>query len=292
MQNNRDNIFSRVEGWRILLRIFLITLIYSVSGIIVLIPGYAYLGLILWPFMGFILAGFLNAAHDCIHCTHLQSRKANRIAGMAWCTFIFMNQTIYKLQHLTHHKHTCIEGDTESHPNLSLRSYLYSLTGLSYWRGTLMNIIRVIRGDFPKSVNTKLSKTRSKWDNFILLSWLTIALALTILFPRPLLFVYWFPLIFYPPVIILLSLPEHYGLQGIANVSENTRSVRSNAFLRFFQWNGNYHAEHHFRPNIPALRLNNFYIMRTSAPSLLEQSYFRFHLRLIQELFRGTNKKS
>jgi len=288
MQKNSNNIFKKVNGWRIFLRVFLIFLVYFFLAIVLLNPGYLYLGLILWPFMGFILAGFLNAAHDCIHNTQLRSRDANRIAATMWCTIIFVNQTMYKLQHLAHHRYTCVDGDTESHPNLTLWSYFFALTGISFWRGVFMTVMRVWKGSFPKSVNTNHDKIKAKWDNIILLIWLIIVSILTIFFPRPLLFGYWIPLIFYPPAIILLSLPEHYGLHGIANVSGNTRSVRSNAILRFFQWNGNYHAEHHFNPGIPALKLNDFYIQRISSQPLLieERSYLKFHLTLVGKLFK------
>jgi fatty acid desaturase len=70
-----------------------------------------------------------------------------------------------------------------------------------------------------------------------------------------LLVAYWLPLFLVMPAAMVLSIPEHYGLWGTPDVMRNTRTVRSNAVVRYFTWNGNYHAEHHLYPSIPFHRL-------------------------------------
>src|SRR6056297_1209114 len=58
----------------------------------------------LWPSLlvlapvfccAFILSGFLNAAHDCVHRRHFSTRSANRLAGVIWCTPLLINFTLY-----------------------------------------------------------------------------------------------------------------------------------------------------------------------------------------------------
>jgi fatty acid desaturase len=272
-------------AWRVPGRALAIVAVYAGCATLVLIPGGAYAGLLLWPFMGFVLAGFLNAAHDCVHRTHLRSKTGNRIMGTAWCTPILIDFTLYRWQHFAHHRHTGVDGDTESHTTYgSLRAYLYALSGVSHWRSTFASIVRTLRGRFPATVNTDQRRRDARLDAGVLCCWLVLVSVLTAAFPLAVLFAYWLPLLFYPAAIMLLSLPEHYGLNGVPEVEHNTRSVRSNAVVRFFQWNANFHAEHHAFPATPALNLPRLYAATVDRFDHHETSYVRFHTRVIKAL--------
>src|SRR5438105_1009878 len=59
-----------------------------------------------WPVMGLVLAGFLNAAHDCAHGTFANSKIGNRVGGILWSTPLLINFTLFKYAHLTHHRFT------------------------------------------------------------------------------------------------------------------------------------------------------------------------------------------
>ncbi|MEU3711054.1 fatty acid desaturase family protein [Streptomyces catenulae] len=238
--------------------------------------------------LGFLLAGFINAAHDCVHSSHLRSKRANRIAGAAWSTPILLNFTIYRHQHLVHHRFTGVEGDTEPEETFtSLRAYLYALSGVPFWPGLLRRIWKTWRGDFPASVHTADRRRTARQNNAVICAWLALMAALTVVFPYPLLIVYWLPLALSFPAGTFLSLPEHYGLWGVPEVSRNTRTVRSNAVVRYVVWNANYHAEHHRYPAVSSINLHRLHRAMPEPHPIQEKSYVRFHAGLFAGLGRG-----
>lgn len=280
-------VLSKLSRGHVLLRMFVILIIYGVCAIIVVAPNLHYTALILCPFMGFILSGFLNAAHDCIHCTQFKSKKVNRIMGMLWCAPIFVNYTIYRYQHLTHHRYTGVKGDTESRRIYhSIKAYFYSLTGIDFWRHVIKVTIKSAKDNFPSTINNDQRCTDVKKDNRVLFFWLIWSIILTVFFPKIILLVYWLPMLFYAPIVILTSLPEHYGCSEGSDIRYNTRSIVTNRFIRFFLWNGNYHAEHHAYPGVPAMHLHHLHKEISNQLYMQEKSYVMFHLKLLKELIK------
>jgi fatty acid desaturase len=48
---------------------------------------------------------------------------------------------------------------------------------------------------------------------------------------------------------------EHLGLPHTDDVTRNTRSVRTNALMRWMGWNMQYHTAHHAFPSVPCHHL-------------------------------------
>jgi fatty acid desaturase len=280
---------AKLGRWHVPARALTILAIYASSMALVCRPGFAYAGLLIWPFGGFVLAGFLNAAHDCIHLKHLPSRRGNRIMGVVWCTPILVNFTVYRYQHLRHHHHTGEDGDTEPHVVFpSVSAYVQALAGVAFWRHSISRLAQSWTGTFPVTIDTEQRVRDARWDMYVLTGWLVLVVVLTAQFPRLMVFAYWLPLLFYAPAVQFLSLPEHYGLSANADAEDKVRSVRSNGIVRFFLWNANYHAQHHAFPSIPALNLHNF-DMATNGQygGQMENSYLQFHIKLIRSLRAG-----
>jgi len=98
---------------------------------------------------------------------------------------------------------------------------------------------------------------------------------------------YWLPLLAYPVFAIVLSLPEHYGLSSDHQDWPRARNVTSNQLVRFFQWNANFHADHHRAPGVPAASLAEFHRREGAARhEPTERSYLQFHYRLLRALMR------
>lgn len=236
----------------------------------------------------FILSGFLNAAHDCVHNTHLGRRPFNRIAGAVWCTPILINFTIYKRQHLVHHCFTGVEGDSEGHASFASPSaYLAEHTGWSFWRGIASRIVKTSRREYPPSINRPCDIAQARIDNAVVCGWLIAMGLLTLFFPRFVTVAYWLPLLAYPAFAVLFSLPEHYGLAGDHHSWPRARNVISNPVVRFFQWNANFHAHHHRAPQIPAAALAEAHACEGDVcGEPTERSYLQFHFRVLRELMR------
>ncbi|MFK4583649.1 fatty acid desaturase family protein [Bradyrhizobium ottawaense] len=237
----------------------------------------------------FILSGSLNAAHDCVHATHVGKGRLNRVVGAAWCTVILINFTIYRHQHLVHHRFPGVEGDSEGHANLhTVADYVHAQSGLGFWCAIFRRMILTWRGQFPPSINSKKFARSAQIDNLVILSWLSIAGLLTIFWPIQLVICYWMPLLFYPMFALFFSLPEHLDLTRIDVMWPRARNVTSNVLVRFFQWNANYHALHHRQPALPACSLHRVYCDGDNLRDPAEKSYLRFHAQLIARLWRSS----
>jgi fatty acid desaturase len=242
----------------------------------------------LLPILGcaFILSGCINAGHDCVHSTHLRIRRWDRVAGSVWCVPILVNFTIYHRQHLLHHRFPGVACDTEHHSHFTtLTQYLIAQSGLGFWKSILRRLILSWRGDFPASINSAARVRAARADNLLIALWLMIAAAATAWRPLEMLAAYWLPVALYPAFVLFFGLPEHFALQDEAVPWPRARNVRSNALVRFFQWNANYHALHHRSPGLPAHAFAAHLIPAGGADPL-ERSYLAFHLRLAFDLHR------
>ena len=99
-----------------------------------------------------------------------------------------------------------------------------------------------------------------------------------------LLFAAWFAHVFQA----LWVSAEHTGLPLEGPILARTRTVDSNAFVRFWLWNMNYHAEHHAWPGIPWHRLAEAH--REVAPAL--DSHVSGYAALHRNVFTGRARPS
>lgn len=214
--------------------------------------------------LAWVWSGLFAPFHECTHRTAFRSRRANAIG--AWLTGVpfAMAPAVYRTFHFEHHRHT---QDPERDPELmGDPRYANWPTGLSNW-------LRLAGGS--GLMRLKLApllgfsfKPESEWDGFarwwphikdraglvrecrLLLSlWVLFVIAALLWIPGGwwLLFAAWFTHVFQG----LWVSTEHTGLPLTGGILERTRSVRSNAFVRWWLWNMNYHAEHHAWPGIP-----------------------------------------
>jgi fatty acid desaturase len=279
---------AKADRRRVATRTVVILGAYAGTVALALQPGVGWWALLFSVFLAFVLTGFLNAVHDCVHRAHLRSKLGNRIAGAAWGTPITLNFTVYRNEHLVHHRLTGLEGDPEAPQHFEkARDYFHALSGVSFWPILAKFIIKNSCDDFPEIVNTAERKREARIDNWLVVGWLAAMTTLTVLFPFVLLVAYWLPLFLVMPAAMILSLPEHYGLWGTPDVMRNTRTVRSNAFVRYFIWNGNYHAEHHRFPAVASVNLHRLHKAMPQPHPVEEKSYTRFHLGLARALLRG-----
>jgi fatty acid desaturase len=99
---------------------------------------------------------------------------------------------------------------------------------------------------------------------------------------------FWALLVAWPIAHLVLGfylMPEHTGLPHEGSQLHRTRTVVSNAFVRWFMWNMPYHAVHHAHPGVP------FHCVpaanRRIEPALehVSRGYFAFHLEAIRRAF-------
>lgn len=239
--------------------------------------------------------------HECTHRTAFRGRRANALG--AWLTAVpfMMAPAVYRVFHFEHHRHT---QDPARDPELlddpryaawppGPRGWLLLASG---W-GLLMLKVRPLLGF--------ACQRRAHWPAFapwehrisdpaevvrqsrvILAAWLAFVLAALLVVPGGawLLFAAWLAQAFQA----LWVSAEHTGLPLEGSILARTRTVDSNAFVRFWLWNMNYHAEHHAWPGIPWHRLGDAH--RAVAPAL--ESHVSGYTALHHNVFTGRARPS
>jgi len=246
--------------------------------------------IVAWPLMGLVLAGFLNAAHDCAHSSFLDSKRLNYWAGVVWCVPLLISFGLFKSFHLTHHKFNRRRGDPEPlAPIGSISEYCGRVLSYNPFRNILV-ALRVARSSSRKLAGcNRVSRNELKIELLIILSWLALAVSLTVFFPTTILFAYWIPLLTFGPVVQATALPEHHGRPLSSDVFENTRTILSGPIVRAVLWNSGFHAEHHLFPFIPSCNLpilHKLLDVRRDRDALT--TYSKFHLSLLSQLLSGS----
>lgn len=87
-------------------------------------------------------------------------------------------------------------------------------------------------------------------------------------------------LVAWPIAHLLLGLylmPEHTGLPASGSQLERTRTVLSNAVVRWLMWNMPYHAEHHWQPGVPFHAVPVLHRRLRGALPHTSRGYLAFH---------------
>ncbi|MGE0483831.1 MAG: fatty acid desaturase [Gammaproteobacteria bacterium] len=217
--------------------------------------------------LGWVWAGLFAPFHECIHGTAFVSPGLNRLG--AWLTGIpfMMAPAVYRGFHFEHHRHT---QDPARDPELmddpryaewpaDRRGWWLMASGLGLFLLKLRPLVGISlrpASDWPRfarwvdTVDDRAALARE--SRVVLACWLAFVLALPFV-PGGgwLLLAAWLS----NALEALWVSCEHTGLPLEGNILERTRTVESNAFVRFWIWNMNYHAEHHAWPSIPWHRL-------------------------------------
>jgi fatty acid desaturase len=112
--------------------------------------------------------------------------------------------------------------------------------------------------------------------------------ALSLIWRSPLALELWLlPMLLLKPVHQLQNTIEHLGLPHIDSITENTRSTRTNALMRWLAWNMQYHTAHHAFPGVPFYRLRELHeeilVSHGRAPPTM--SYLRFQRAVLTALW-------
>ena len=247
---------------------------------------------LLWICQGFLLSCFFDAAHECIHNNFSSSTQLNRLAGTLWLLPVLTNFSQYKCYHLEHHKHTKVSGDPEIPIFFSsIREYLSSFLRATFV-AHIRTSIEMTLGQMPIYVRSENTRRDIHLNTLALFLWLVCMITCTILFWRYTVLLYWCPLLFVYPIGLFTVTLEHYGCDEGSCLLSNTRSISSNFLFRSLVWNGNYHAEHHAYPSIPAHNLPRLHALIGKHFKYQESSYILFHFKLIKRLLNNSQSIS
>ncbi|HEY6484545.1 MAG TPA: fatty acid desaturase [Steroidobacteraceae bacterium] len=239
-----------------------------------------------------ILINFLYAGqHELSHWTVFRSQSLNELFGRMFGFVLFYPRDFDQVQHFAHHRFTQDwrrDGELARGP-YRFGSYVLWMLGPSYWYTRMRRILRFACGIItepylPKSRHPGLIR-EARWH---LAGYAAIA-ALSFMFRSGLAIELWLlPMLVMKPVHQLQNTIEHLGLPHIDSITENTRSTRTNALMRWLAWNMQYHTAHHAFPGVPCYRLRRLHeeIFTSRGRTPPTMSYLGFQ-RAVLRAFRN-----
>ena len=220
--------------------------------------------------LAWVWATIFAPFHECTHRTAFRSRRANAIG--AWLTAIpfGMAPAVYRAFHFEHHRHT---QDPARDPEIMENPHVFSSWPTSFFGWLIMCsgyglIVLKCRPMFGFATTPTASwDERVTWIpplnerralarecRLLLALWIAFFIACIVTDGGGWLL---FALLLAHVFESLWLVAEHTGLPLRGTITERTRSVETNAFVRWWLWNMNYHTEHHAWPGVPWHRLDD-----------------------------------
>jgi len=251
----------------------------------------------LWAVPAFIAHGtlinFLYAGqHELSHWTVFRTKGLNEFFGRVFGFVLFFPRDFDQVQHFAHHRYTQDwQHDGElARERYSLASYLLWVLGPTYWYTRWRRIIRFSLGVVTEPYIPQGRKAdvirEARWHltGYGLIGALSIVAGSTLAWQLWLL-----PMLAMKPVHQLQNTMEHLGLPHVDTITQNTRSTRTNAVMRWLGWNMQYHTAHHAFPGVPCYRLpalhREIFVARDRTPPTM--SYLGFQWAVIRAFCNG-----
>ena len=245
-----------------------------------------------------VLLNYLYAPqHECDHFTAFEHRWLNILVARICGFIIFLTNDYHRFSHYTHHRHT---QDWRKDPELLGRpvlmtpwQYLWMLSGFpsSWGRAVLLYQHALGRCDewYATEGQKQIMINAARWH---VAGYAVIAVVAVV-------FSSWWPLYYWlgPLVIMrwtywLQGLGEHGGLTHEPYTLLNTRTLTTNAFMRWVNWNMTYHTIHHTFPSVPFYRLPDLQreIETNLGYQLPSSPYFKLHWQHVRRMFGGATE--
>lgn len=277
---------SDLRGWLQLLSHF--GAIGATGAAIYLMLGTPWIVL---PFLahGVLINYLYGGQHELSHSTVFRARGLNEAFGRLIGFIVIAPRDADQIQHFAHHRHTQMwRQDGELfRDRFTLRSYLLRLAGIQYWYGNVSALFLyafgVVNEPYVKPAQrpTVIREARLHLAGYGLIAAISVATGSWAAI------LYWLaPLLLTKPAHQLQNLIEHAGLPHSDDIFANTRSTRTNGFMRWMCWQMQYHTAHHAFPSVPCYRLRELHIeiftARGTAPPTM--TYFGFQAAIIRAL--------
>jgi fatty acid desaturase len=246
-----------------------------------------------WLVIAWVLVGNAAIGHEAVHGHLFASRKWNKVIGTMAVLTILGSYATYRCYHLEHHARTGRDGDPERTPlNFSTRSLYVAIMVfgglLVLFENTAYTVMTIV-GRPPAWVRTPRQRRAIKLNALFLLTVVGAIVVGMVLDPWVTINVWLVPYVLGVFVMLpLLLVPEHYGATGSGDILDNTRSLRSNAFVRWAYWNNNFHAAHHLVPAVPYDKIEQVDQILEESGVVEEKwrlhSYTQFHWGTLSQL--------
>ena len=226
--------------------------------------------------------------HETVHFTAFRSRWINRVVAAVCGWILVLPPRYFRAFHLEHHRYT---QDPERDPELAVAppgtwsGYLWRVSGFQYWTSRARTMLEHAAGRVaepcvaPSERAAVVREARLHLASYVALAALSAATGSSALL--------WFwvvPAVLGQPMLRLYLLAEHTGCPMVPDMLANSRTVRTNAIVRFLAWNMPYHAEHHACAAIPFHALPRAHAALAPHVRMQSSGYTNMHRELIRSL--------
>jgi fatty acid desaturase len=239
------------------------------------------------------LINFLYAGqHELSHWTVFRTKGLNELFGRLFGFVLIYPRDFDQVQHFAHHRFTQDwqrDGELARAP-YNFTSYVLWMLGISYWYTRVRRILRfacgVVTEPYLPAARRPGLIREARWH----LAGYGLIAALSVMSRSALAVELWLlPMLLLKPVHQLQNTIEHLGLPHVASITENTRSTRTNALMRWLAWNMQYHTAHHAFPGVPFYRLHQLHEEIFVGPGRQPptMSYLGFQRAVLRALWNG-----
>jgi fatty acid desaturase len=240
-----------------------------------------------------ILINFLYAGqHELSHSTVFKTKWPNEFFGRLFGFILIYPRDFDQIQHFAHHRYTqnwAADGEL-ARERYTLASYLLWVLGPTYWYTRVRRVIRFSFGVITEPYIPDGRKAdvirEARWH---LAGYALIALLSIIAGSWAAVQLWLLPMLAMKPVHQLQNTIEHLGLPHVDAITENTRTTRTNAVMRWLAWNMQYHTAHHAFPGVPCWALpklhNEIFVEKGRKP--LTMSYLAFQRAVVRAFWNG-----
>ena len=226
--------------------------------------------------------------HETVHYTAFRSRWLNRAVSSVCGWILVLPPRYFRAFHLEHHRYT---QDSERDPELAVAppatryDYLWRVSGLEYWTSRIRTTLVHAAGRVTEPYITPSERTAVVREaRLYLASYAALAAVSTAAGSAAVLWFWLVPVVLGQPMLRLYLLAEHTGCPMVPDMLANSRTVHTNAIVRFLAWNMPYHAEHHAYAAIPFHALPRAHAALGPYVRVQSQGYARVHRELIRDL--------
>lgn len=206
-----------------------------------------------------VAINFLYAAqHELSHWTVFKTKGLNEFWGRTVGFFMLFPRDYDLIMHYSHHRFTQDwdkDGELVREP-YTLRTFILWMTGVSYWRNRVTGMVRRARGIIIEPYIHANEEAKVVRESRLHLLGYGVIAAASVYMDTLVALTFWIiPMILTKPVHQLQNTIEHLGLTHNGDILNNTRSTRTNFFMRWLCWQMPYHTAHHSFPSVPFWKL-------------------------------------
>ena len=204
---------------------------------------------------GTVLVFLFAPLHETVHYTAFRSRRINRAVSAVCGWILVLPPRYFRAFHLEHHRYT---QDPERDPELAVPppgtwpEYLWRVSGFQYWTSRVRTILVHATGKVAEPFIGPSERVAVVWEARLYLASYALVAAVSVAAGSVALLWFWIvPIALGQPMLRLYLLAEHTGCPMVPDMLANSRTIHTNAIVRFLAWNMPYHAEHHAYAAIP-----------------------------------------